>query len=158
MASSGAWAPSCSLLACCWCALRRSPAVSLPASRVGRARNGYFQALSRVRTAVHLHITLPLAHFIPKCQKSWGALKKNLKNNGLGLLLWQIHKVNGWFPQIIVLLMEQREKKKACATGANDLSLKSVDVPEVPHAVRVLGGKNAHKTKPHQLLTKLLTK
>jgi len=49
-------------------------------------------------------------------------------------------------------------KKKACATGANDLSLKSVDVPEVPHAVRVLGGKNAHNTKPHQLLTKLLTK
>lgn len=50
--------------------------------------------------------------------------------------------------------MEQR-KKPACTTGANDLSFKNVDVPEVPHAVLgFLGGKKPHNTSTRQLLTK----
>lgn len=36
--------------------------------------------------------------------------------------------------------MEQRKKKTAYTTGANDLSFKNVDVPEVPQATMIFLG------------------
>lgn len=85
-------------------------------------------------------LTLPLTHSSPKCQKSQGAFKKKtpLKNNGLGFLLWQIHEVNGWFPQVIMLLMEQSKNPSADTTGANDLRFNNVDAPKAPCAIFLL--------------------
>lgn len=43
---------------------------------------------------VHVHINPPTHSFHSKMSKIMGSFQKNLKNNGLRFLLWQIHNVN----------------------------------------------------------------
>lgn len=54
-------------------------------------------------------------------------------------MLWQIHEVNGWFPPVIILLMEQSKNPSAYTSGANDLSFNNADAPKAPRAFFLFG-------------------